>query len=87
MMWEVEAEQTGGLADVMALHEQTFGLIDDIIVDVANGCSTGGFVDEVTKIARGIGQFRSTIGDGWQAVRELTVLAEIGLQQVVEALQ
>ena len=25
MMWEVEAEQTRGLADVMALHEQTFG--------------------------------------------------------------
>ena len=87
MMWEVEAEQTRGLADVMALHEQTFGLVDYIIVDVANGCSAGGFVDEVAKVARGISQFRGTIGNGWQAVRQLTVLAEIGLQQVVEALQ
>ena len=56
MMWEVEAEQTRGLADVMALHEQTFGLVDDIIVDVANGCSAGGFVDEVAKVARGVSQ-------------------------------
>lgn len=57
MMWEVEAEQTRGLADVMALHEQTFGLVDYIIVDVANGCPAGGFVDEVAKVARGISQF------------------------------
>ena len=56
-MWEVEAEQTRGLADVMALHEQTFGLVDDIIVDVANGCSAGGLVDEIAKVARGISQF------------------------------
>ena len=52
MMWEVETEQARGLADVVTLHEQALGLIDDVVVDVANGSTTRGFVDEVAKVTR-----------------------------------
>ena len=57
MMGEIEAEQAGGLADVVALHEQTLGLIDDVVVDIADGCAACGLADEVAEIARRIGQF------------------------------
>ena len=35
MVREVETEQAGCLADVVTLHQQTFRLIDNIVVDVA----------------------------------------------------
>ena len=57
MMGEIEAEQARGLADVVALHEQTLGLIDDVVVDIADGCAACGLADEVAEIARRIGQF------------------------------
>ena len=50
MVREVETEQAGSLADVMTLHQQTFRLIDNIVVDVADGRSTRCLVDDVTKI-------------------------------------
>lgn len=52
MMWKVETEQARGLADIVTLHEQALGLIDDVVVDVANGSATRGFVDEVAKVTR-----------------------------------
>ena len=51
-MGKVEAEQAGGFADVMTLHQQIFRLIDDVVVDVADGCAARGFVDDVAKVAR-----------------------------------
>ena len=39
MMGIIEAEEAGGLADVVAVHQQALGLIDDVVVDVADGCS------------------------------------------------
>ena len=57
MVGEIEAEQARGLADVVALHEQTLGLIDDVVVDIADGCAACGLADEVAEIARRIGQF------------------------------
>ena len=57
MMGEIEAKQARGLADVVALHEQTLGLIDDVVVDIADGCDACGLADEVAEIARRIGQF------------------------------
>ena len=47
MVWEIKSQQTGGLADVMPLHQQTFRLIDDVVVDVADSRAAGGFVDDI----------------------------------------
>ena len=56
MMGEVKTKQAGSLTDVMTLHQQTFRLIDDIIMYVANGCAARRFVDDVAKVAGRIGQ-------------------------------
>ena len=50
MVREVETEQAGSLADVMTLHQQTFRLVYNIVVDVADGRSTRCLVDDITKI-------------------------------------
>ena len=85
MVGEIETEQAGGLADVVTLHQQTFRLIDNVVVDVANSCATSCLVDDIAKITRRIGQFGGTPSDGWQALYQLTVLTKIGLKQVVKA--
>ena len=87
MMGEVETEQARGLADIVPLHEQALGLIDDIVVDVANGSATSCFVDNIAKITRRIGQFGGTPSDSRQTLHQLPVLTKIGLQQIVKALQ
>ena len=87
MVGEVKTQQAGGLADVMTLHQQTFRLVDDIIVDVADGCTACCLMNDVAEISGRIGQLRGTPGNGGQALRELAVLAEICLQQVVKAFQ
>jgi len=66
MVREIEAQQTGGLADVVTLHQQTFRLIDDVVVDVANGSATSCLVDNIAKITRRISQFGCTRSDGRQ---------------------
>ena len=71
----------------MTIHQQTLGLVDDVIVDVADGCSTCRFVDDVAEITRRIGQLGGAIGDSGQALRQLPILTEILLKQVVKALQ
>jgi hypothetical protein len=87
MVGEIESEQAGGLADVVTLHQQTFRLIDNVVVDVANGSATSCLVDNIAKIARRIGQFGGTPSDGRQTLHQLPVLTKIGLKQIVEALQ
>ena len=87
MMGIIETQQARGLTDVMAVHEQALRLIDDVVVDVADGRAASSLADEVAKIPRRIGELRGTIGDGGEAAGQLTVLAEILLQQVVETLQ
>ena len=56
MMGEVETEQARGLADIVTLHEQALGLIDDVVVDVADGGASCGLVDEVAKVAWRVGE-------------------------------
>ena len=56
MMGKIEAEEARGLADVVTVHEQALGLVDDIVVDVADGHSTCRLVDDVAEITRRIGQ-------------------------------
>ena len=56
MMGKIEAEEARGLADVVTTHEQALGLIDDVVMDVADGRSACGLVDDVAEIARRIGQ-------------------------------
>ena len=87
MMGKIEAQAARGLADVVAVHEQALSLIDDVIVDVTDGRAACRLVDDVTEITRRIGQFRSAIGNGGQALSQLPILAEILLQQVVKAFQ
>ena len=42
MVREIETQQARGLADVLTLHQQTFRLIYNIVVDVADGCAACG---------------------------------------------
>ena len=56
MMREIEAEEARSLADVVTVHEQALGLVDDIVVDVADGRSTCRLVDDVAEITRRISQ-------------------------------
>ena len=51
MVGEIEAEQARSLVDVVTLHQQTFCLVDDVVMDIPNGCTTCGFVNDVTKVA------------------------------------
>ena len=50
MVGEVEAEEAGGLADIMTVHQQTFGLVDDVVVNVSDGSATSCLVYEVAEI-------------------------------------
>ena len=52
----------------MTVHQQTLGLVDDVVVDVADGGASCGLVDDVAEIARRVGQFRSAVGNGGQTV-------------------
>ena len=56
MMGKIEAEEARGLADVVTVHEQALSLVDDIVMDVANGGSTCRLVDYVAEITRRISQ-------------------------------
>ena len=56
MMGKIEAQEARGLADVVTVHEQALGLVDDIIMNVADGRSSCGFVDNVAEITRRISQ-------------------------------
>ena len=68
MMGKIEAQEARGLADVVAVHEQAFGLVDDIVVDITDGRSSCRFVDDVAEITRRIGQLGGAIGDSGQAL-------------------
>ena len=68
MMREVETKEAGGLADVVAVHQQALCLVNDVIVDVANGRATRCLVDDIAEVTGRIGQFRGAIGDGGQTV-------------------
>ena len=87
MMGKIETEQARGLADIVTLHEQALGLIDDVVVDVAYSCATSCFVDNIAKITRRIGQFGGTPSDGRLTLHHLPFLTKIGLQQIVKALK
>ena len=56
MMGKIEAQEARGLADVVTVHQQTLGLVDDIIVDVTDGRSSCRLVDDVAEITWRIGQ-------------------------------
>ena len=52
MMGKIETKQARSLVDVMTIHQQTFRLINDVVVDISDGCATCGLMNEVAKIAR-----------------------------------
>ena len=56
MMGKIEAEEARGLTDIVTVHEQALGLVDDVIVDVTDGRSSCGFMDNIAKITRRISQ-------------------------------
>ena len=56
MMGKIETEEARGLADVVTVHQQALGLVDDIVMDVANGRSTCRLVDNIAEITWRIGQ-------------------------------
>ena len=56
MMGKIETQEARGLADVVTVHEQALGLVDDIVVDVADGRSSCRLVDDVAEITRRISQ-------------------------------
>ena len=86
-MWEVETEKTRCLTYVVTVHQQTLGLVDYVCVYVAYGSTACLPMHHIAKITWGISQFRGTIGYGGQTERELAVLTEILLQQIVKAFQ
>ena len=57
MMGKIEAEKPRGLTDVVTVHEQALGLVDDVIVDVTDGRSSCRLVDDVAEITWRISQF------------------------------
>ena len=57
MMGKIEAQEARGLANVVAVHEQALGLVDDVVVDVADCRSSCRLVDDVAEITWRIGQF------------------------------
>ena len=56
MMGKIKTQEARGLADVVAVHQQALGLVDDIVVDVADGRAACRLVDDVAEITRRIGQ-------------------------------
>ena len=48
MVREFETQQAGGLADVMTLHQQTFRLINNIIMYVTDGRAACCLVDNIS---------------------------------------
>ena len=56
MMGKIEAQEARGLADVVTVHEQALGLVDDVVVDVTDGCSPCRLVDNVAEITWRISQ-------------------------------
>ena len=64
MIGKFEAEEVRGFADVVAVHQQALGLVDDVVVDVSDGRASCGLVDDVAEVARGLGQLGSAVGDG-----------------------
>ena len=55
MMGKIEAKKPRGFADVVTVHEQALGLVDDVIVDVADGRAACRLVDNITEITWRIG--------------------------------
>ena len=80
MIGKFEAEEVRGFADVVTVHQQALGLVDDVVVDVSDGSAACGLVDDVAEVTRRIGQFGSTIGNGGQAMSQLSILTEILLE-------
>ena len=68
MMGEVKTKQAGSLTDVMTLHQQTFRLIDYIIMYVTDSRATSGLVDDVAKITWGICQLGGAVSNGGQTM-------------------
>ena len=68
MMGKIEAKEPRSLADVVTVHQQALGLVDDVVMDVTDGRAACRLVDDVAEITRRIGQFRSAIGNGGQAL-------------------
>ena len=56
MMGKIESQEARGLTDIVTVHEQALRLVDDIVVNVADGRSSCRLVDNVAEITRRICQ-------------------------------
>ena len=83
----VEPQLTGCLTDVVAVHQQVLGLVDDVRMDMVDGRTARRLSDEVAKIVGRVGQLRSTEGHRWQTFVQLSALAEILVEQGMKLLQ
>ena len=52
MVREIHAKEAGGLTDIVTLHEQVLGLVDNIIVDIPNSRAACCLMDNIAKVAR-----------------------------------
>ena len=56
MMGKIKAQEARGLTDVVTVHEQALGLVDDVVMDVTDGRSPCRLVDDIAEISWRIGQ-------------------------------
>ena len=64
MMRVLEPEEIGNFADPESLHQETLCLFHHEVVDVADGGPSGGLVDQVAEISRGLCQGGGAVSDG-----------------------
>ncbi len=84
---EFEAQEEGGFAYGMSVHQEALTLLDHEGMDVADGRSAGGFVNYVAQVAGGIGKLSGAVLDGGYAEFQLSAIQIIPPEQVVEAFE
>ena len=82
-----EAQQVGGLVDIMAVHQEVLSLIYHKGMDIADGGAAGSFVDNISQVTGRIGQLSGAVLDGGNAEFQLFAVQIIFPQQIVEALE
>ena len=87
MMRILEAQQVGHFAYAEPFHQESLGLVDDEIMDVADGGAPGGLMDHVAEVTGRIGQLTCAPCNGWESLFMLQAFREIVYQQAVEAFE
>ena len=87
MMRVFEAQKIRHFANTEAFHEERFRLVDDEIMDIADGRAAGGMMNHITEVSGRISQFRCAPGNAGKALFVLQAFGEIIYQQAVEAFE